>query len=124
MDLFSLFVFFSSIVSITVILSTIPMQLHTIWAESNKKYRMISWVMLIGTLCLIAINVIPLLYPLFYKADNERVFINIIILMNSTIALTLGILAHIMYRMSKNRSVPYTIDVLDNRTRQNNEESS
>lgn len=94
-----------------------------IWAESDKRYRMVSWIMLLGTFCLIAINVIPLLYPLFYKAQNERIFINIVILMNSMVALTLGSLAHMMYKRSK-KGVPFTIDVVDNRTRPDDEKSS
>jgi hypothetical protein len=85
---------------------------------------MVSWIMLIGTLCLIAINVIPLLYPLFYKGDAERIFINIVILMNSAVALVLGILAHMMYRFTKNKSVPFAIDVVDNRTRSKEDEKS
>lgn len=123
MDSFSLFVFFSSVISILTILSTIPKQLHMIRAESDKRYRMVSWIMLLGTFCLVAINIIPLLYPIFYKAPNERVFIDIVILMNSLVALTLGTLAHMMYKRSKN-GVPFTIDVVDNRTRSDDEKSS
>lgn len=114
MDAFTITTVFVHIIAVLVLVSTIPHQIQDIWGESDDRYRKICWVVFIGTICLIAMNLVPFLQIAFYESPTERLFWNIANMFNGFIGATLGVLAHMMYRSSKH-AFPRTIDDLEKR---------
>lgn len=112
MDFFTVAAILVHIIAILILLSTLPRQLHDIWAETDTKYRKICWVIFLGTFCLIAMNGVPLMQVLFYESSAERIFWNIVNTFNGLIGVGLGSLAHMMFRSTK-LTVPRTIDDID-----------
>jgi hypothetical protein len=63
-------------------------------------------------------NILPLLQVWFYGNPNERIFWNITSMFNGIIGMMLGVLAHLMFRSSKD-AFPRTIDDIDTRHKKN-----
>ena len=114
MDFFTITTIFVHIIAVLVLVSTLPRQLQDIWTESDYRYRKICWVVFIGTMCLIAMNIVPFMQIAFYETSSERVFWNLANMFNGFIGATLGVLAHMLYRSSKH-AFPRTIDDMEKR---------
>lgn len=112
MDLFTILALLAHIAAVLILLSTLPRQLTDIWHEKDARYRKICWVIFLGTLCLAFSNGLQLMLPLFYGGPAERFFNNITSTFNASIAIILGVLAHMMFR-STQKTVPRTFDDID-----------
>jgi cytochrome bd-type quinol oxidase subunit 2 len=110
----SIIAWFVHITAVVILLSTVPRQLHDILHEKDVRYRKICWLILLGTMCLISVNTLPLLEPFFYEQVRELAFNTVTSIFNAIITIMLGILAHLMYKSSK-ETLPKTVDDLDTR---------
>jgi len=120
MDFFTSLTIIVHSLAIIVLVSTMPRQLQDIWSEEDARYRKICWVVFIGTFCLTAMNVLPLLQILFYQNTMERFFWNLTNMFQGVIGISLGVLAHIMFSSNK-VAFPRVIDDID--TYKKNEKS-
>lgn len=112
MDSYTLLTFIVHLMAIAVLLSTIPRQLHDIWTEKEDRFRKVCWVVFIGTLCLIAMNVMPIIQMMFYESNLERLSWNTVNLLNGLITGILGMSAHMLYRNTP-YSTPRTIEDME-----------
>lgn len=114
MDFFTILTLFAHVIAVVILISTLPRQLSDIWKEKETRYRKICWIIFLGTTCLTLTNALQLLVPLFYGSESERLFNNITSLFNALIAIILGLLAHILYKIT-NKTIPHTVEDIEKR---------
>ena len=112
MDILSAIAFIFHVIAALLLLSTIPHQLSTIIHESDKRFRGICWIMFIGTFCLVLMNILPLLSPLFYENMSGVFFTKIVGLFNALVTIILATLTHVLYSVTQ-KAAPRIVDELE-----------
>lgn len=114
MRIFYLVVLGAHIIAVTLLISVMPRQVTDIWKEKNRRYRMICWVLFLGTFCMMLTNALPLLEPLFYGKPSQPFFNALVSLFNAIVAIILAVLGLAVQRLTR-KSIPEVVDGIEKR---------